>query len=420
MQSLPRLSTKFALISFLLVCLTYVVNAMDRSVFPVLLPAVAKEYSFPLATGGLLATLFTLGLGIAGIPGGFLFDRLSRRAVAALGIVIYSVCTILTCVSIGFYDMAAYRVVSGVGEALQNVAIFTIAGTYFLSNRTLALGVLNVAYGAGSFIGPRWGSALMIESGNWHVPMYVFGVVGLIGAAIVMLLVSRRFSEQTGVVALRDSVEESHIPARLLNCNTVLLALVSVGAGLANFGYVGLYPTFLRTALHFSAQDAAAAASMYGVGALMGIPVGYLADRINQKALHLFALVMLGTVAYAIFNLATSFAAQEWLAFGEGMAASAILYVNGYSLMQRSVRASMVGRASGLYICCYYTAAAVSGYCFASLKVVFDNWGTAALVLMSGQLVIAFILMSFFDTTRIANRPKAAAAPLAKGDAEAV
>lgn len=418
MQSLPRLSTKYALISLLLVCLTYVVNAMDRSVFPVLLPAVAKEYGFPLATGGLLATLFTLGLGIAGIPGGFLFDRMSRRAVAALGIVIYSVCTVLTCLSIGFYDMAAYRVVSGVGEAMQNVAIFTMAGAYFVRNRTLALGALNVAYGVGSFVGPRWGSALMVNSGNWHVPMYVFGAVGLIGAAIMMLLVSRRFSEQLGLTTKQAGLEESHVPERLLNRNTILLCVVSIGSGLANFGYVGLYPTFLRSELHFTPDQAAAAASMYGVGALMAIPMGFIADRINQKALHLAALVMLGAVAYSIFNVATSFAAQEWLAFGEGMAASAILYVNGYALMQRSVRASLVGRASGLYICCYYLAAAVSGYCFASLKLAFDNWGTAAIVQMSGQLVIAFVLMSFFDITRIANRPKAIPADVAEAKAE--
>jgi hypothetical protein len=70
MQSLPRLSTPIALISLFLICATYCVNAMDRIVFPVLLPAVAKDYSFSLTDGGLLATIFTLGLGVAGIPGG--------------------------------------------------------------------------------------------------------------------------------------------------------------------------------------------------------------------------------------------------------------------------------------------------------------------------------------------------------------
>jgi MFS family permease len=153
---LDRLPQAAAIAVFLLIAATYVVNAMDRIVFPVLLPAVAREYGFPLAAGGFLATIFTFGLGIAGLPGGFLFDRLSRKSIAVLGVVVYSVCTVLTCLSVGFYDMAAYRAVSGVGEALQNMAIFTMAGAYFFRDRTLAFGALNAAYGIGSFIGPRF------------------------------------------------------------------------------------------------------------------------------------------------------------------------------------------------------------------------------------------------------------------------
>ena len=123
-----RLSGAAAIGALLIVAATYVVNAMDRAVFPTLLADVDREYGFSLAAGGFLATVFTLGLGIAGLPGGFLFDRLSRRSVAVLGILVYSLCTALTCVSIGFYDMAAYRASSGIGEALQNAAIFTMAG----------------------------------------------------------------------------------------------------------------------------------------------------------------------------------------------------------------------------------------------------------------------------------------------------
>src|SRR5262245_8894013 len=133
-----------AIVALAIVALTYVVNAMDRMVFPTLLGHVRSEYGFSLAAGGLLATIFTLGLGIGGIPGGHLFDRFSRKVVAIAGIVIYSACTVLTCFAFGILDMAAYRVITGVGEAFQNVAIFTMVGTYFAHNRTLAFGVLNL------------------------------------------------------------------------------------------------------------------------------------------------------------------------------------------------------------------------------------------------------------------------------------
>jgi MFS family permease len=81
MKSLDRLSRPAAFSALLIVAATYVVNAMDRAVFPTLLPSVAMEYAFTLVAAGFLATIFTLGLGLAGVPAGLLFNRVSRRTV---------------------------------------------------------------------------------------------------------------------------------------------------------------------------------------------------------------------------------------------------------------------------------------------------------------------------------------------------
>ena len=140
-----RLTKAVALTSLVVVAGSYVVNAMDRQVFPVLLPDIRHEYSFTLAQGGLLATIFTLGIGLAGVPTGFLLDRLSRKAVMLIGIVIYSAFTLLTTVAVGFGDMFVYRALSGVGEAMQNAALFSAVGAYFFANRAMALGSLNFA-----------------------------------------------------------------------------------------------------------------------------------------------------------------------------------------------------------------------------------------------------------------------------------
>jgi MFS family permease len=403
MQSLPRLSTPIAMISLFLICATYCVNAMDRIVFPVLLPAVAKDYNFSLTDGGLLATIFTLGLGIAGIPGGYLFEKMSRKAVAILGITIYSICTILTAISIGFWDMAAYRAVSGIGEALQNIAIFTLVGAYFIKNRTLAMAVLNVAYGAGAFIAPRWGSFLMVTYDSWRAPLYVYGVVGLVGAGI-MFLISKRFTEQVGIVAGANATDELHIPNSLLNRNTILLSIASISAGLCNFAYLGLYPTYLGSELSFSKPEIAAAASMYGVGALLAIPFGLVADRFSQKYLQIAAVVITAASGYAIFNVATTLPAQEFLSFTMGMAVSGIIYVNGYSLMQRTVRANIAGRASGLFVCVFYLSAASSGYIFAELKNIY-GWGMGALLIETVQMGIAIIAMLFIDMSKTSSNP---------------
>jgi MFS family permease len=396
MESSDRLPRMAAIGVLTVIAAAYVMNAMDRLVFPTLLPSLAAEYGFTLLAAGLQATIFTFGFGIAGIPGGLLLDRMSRKAVAIIGVCVYSVCTVLTALSVGFYDMAVYRVMSGIGEALQNTAIFTMAGAYFAHDRTLAFGLLNTAYGVGSFIAPRWGAYMVAQTGSWRLPLYVYGGIGLIAAVAMFLLVPKRFSEYLAgeIGAVVD--DERHIPDRVVNRNTIVIALVAITGGIAGFGYLGLYPTFLRTELGFSVEEAGAAASMFGAGALMGLLCGYLADRINQKWLSIASLAALGFVGYALFNLVSTPFWQDAFSFLEGTVQSGFFYVNNYSLIQRSVRSNLTGRASGLFVTCIYLPAAFSGYIFAAL-VGWLGWHRAALVQMSLLLLIPILAMLFFD-----------------------
>ena len=65
------------------------------------------------------------------------------------------------------------------------------------------------------------------------------------------------------------------------NWNTAVLLFLSVMAGLATYGFLGMYPTFLREYLHYSPADAGKIVSFYGFGALMSVTavVGRPASR---------------------------------------------------------------------------------------------------------------------------------------------
>jgi len=74
----------------LILLASYVLMAADRYLFPVLAPDVRRAFHFSLADTGLLSTIFTLGLGIGGLPTGFLLSHFSRKTVMLLGISIFS------------------------------------------------------------------------------------------------------------------------------------------------------------------------------------------------------------------------------------------------------------------------------------------------------------------------------------------
>lgn len=398
---LPRVTKAVGLTSLVVVALSYVLNAMDRQVFPVVLPQINEDLGFTLAQGGLLATIFTLGIGLAGVPTGYLLDRLSRKAVMLIGIVIYSAFTVLTGFGVGFFDMFAYRALSGVGEAMQNAALFSAVGAYFFANRAMAIGTLNFAYGVGGFLGPMLGALIAESFGSWRVPFYIYGVLGFGFVAVIALFISRRFTEQVEpqgetTVALNSAA----VPQQFLNRNLLLLGGTAAVVGVAMYGFIGLYPSFLQKQLGFSLGEAGVIASMFGLGAMMGLPAGFLMDRLNVRYVLITAMAVGSVVGFLIFNGPTTAGWQYVLSFAEGAVASGFCFVGIYAGLQRSVRPELIGRASGFFVTSFYIPAAVAGYLFSSL-VGAVGWGGAGFWQLTVLPLVGVALMLFLKTDQL-------------------
>jgi MFS family permease len=395
---MKRTASIGAAVCALILTASYIVNAMDRSVFPQFVRTINSELHFTLAQGGLLSTIFALGIGLGGIPTGYLLDRWSRKSIAVVGIAIYSFFTIVTVMAVGFWDMLAYRALSGVGEAMQQTALFTIFGAYFFRRRTLALGVLNVAYGIGAFIGPNLGVHLEhAGGGSWKYPMVVFALIGFVFCVLITLLVARSFSEVNEPETPRRAlVATTELPQRLFNRNVTLVSLTNVVVGLATFGYVGLYPTFLQTMLHFTHQQAGFAASLYGIGAIAGVPAGWIGDRVGKRQRWVILGALLGTMItlYLMFEVATLPWQQDVLSCLQGIFGSGFLFVNIYAFTQRSARPEYAGRASGIASSAHYLPAAFAGLLFGELAHRF-GWATAATLQLVLLSIVGIIAMLF-------------------------
>jgi MFS family permease len=399
-KTYDRTTLSVAVVMLVLVAASYVINAMDRQVFSVVLPPIREDFSFSLAQGGFLSTIFTLGIGLAGVPSGYLLDRYPRKVVMLIGIAIYSVFTILTVLALGFLDMSLYRAITGIGESMQNAALFSAVGAYFYSRRAMALGTLNFAYGLGSFFGPLFGGIMLQSTGSWKLPFYVYGVLGLVFIGIIGFFVTRRFTEQEEPPSVTAASVDERMPEQLLNRNLIIGIITAAIVGTSMYGYLGLYPSFLQEELGFTPTQAGFALSMFGLGALMGIPAGYLGDRFPQRWVIIGALVGAIVTGYVLFNLITTPLQHNVLSFLEGMFASGFLFVNVYSLMQRSVKTTIIGRASGAFITSLYVPSALAGYLFAFLVGRFD-WGGAAIVQLVLIPLIGIVAMLFLDPSRI-------------------
>lgn len=365
--------------------LSYCVNAMDRTIFPLILSDVRKEFGFDLKDAGLMSTVFTFGMAVAGLPTGYLMSRMSRKAVMQIGILIYSAATLVTVWAWGFADMLVYRAVSGVGEAMQLTALLAIFSGYFQRHRAAAIGSVNVAYAAGAFLGPALGASLWTAYGSWRAPMAWFGVVGFAMMAFIALAVRPWLSE-----ASADPAARLHRTAggadTLRNPNTAVLAVLAVVFGFALYGFLGMYPTFLREQLHYAPQDIGRVMSFYGLGGLVSMGAGWLGDRHSPRLVLPLSFLFGAGISALLFDGPTAFWAQAAFSFALGMAFSGMIFVNliGYSV--KAVGGGLAGRASGIFVTCLYGSATVAGYLIGWLAGRMD-WVTAGNVQLVGLCV---------------------------------
>jgi MFS transporter, DHA1 family, inner membrane transport protein len=338
---------------------SYAVNAADRQLFSLLAHDVRREYGFSLADTGLLSTIFTLGLAVAGLPTGYLLSRFARKTVVMLGIGIFSAGTALTVLSFGFPDMLIYLAATGIGEAMQLTVMIAIAANYFVRDRAAAIGSMNVFFGLGAFSGPVVGGILLASYQSWRAPMIVFGMTGLLMIVIIALTVRPWFSETHRAADARTDLTGA---STLLNRNTFILTVLSVIGGLVLFGFTGMYPTFLREAMHYSPRAAGVVAGFYGVGALASIGGGWLGDRFSPRLVLSASFFFIAAVGYLCFHGMENFALQTAVTFLYGLVGSGTIYVNLAGYHVKAVQNPLSSRASGMFVTSFYASAAGAGY----------------------------------------------------------
>jgi DHA1 family inner membrane transport protein len=364
---------------------SYAINAMDRQLFPLLVPEVRQQYGFSLAGVGFLSTIFTLGMALAGLPTGYLLARFSRKTVLQAGIALFSAGTLLTVIARGFSDMLIYRAATGIGEAMQLTVLIAIAVNFFISSRSAALGAINFSFGLGAIVSPILGGALLGAYRSWQAPMVVFGLLGFLAIAAIAVSVDPWFTESATVTFEQ---EDRGGAATLVNRNTMLLTVMSLIGGLVMYGYLGMYPTFLREGLQYSPPAAGRVMSFYGLGALGSIAGGWLGDRFPPRLVLGSSFFCAAALGYLLFHGSGAFMPQAILSFLWGLIVSGVIYVNLAGYHAKALRSSLASRASGIFVTSIYGSAAFAGYLVGWIATR-AGWTTAGEIQISLLSVVA-------------------------------
>ena len=308
----PYPSPRIAWLVVALLLLVYASSFIDRQVMGLLVMPIRadlhiSDFQFSLLTG----LAFALFYALLGVPIARLVDHGDRRIILSLGVVTWSIFTLLCGRATSFAMLFLARTGVGVGEATLVPCTYSLLADYFPAQRRgVAMGI----FGSGVYLG--MGGALVLGGAVWrtlaHVGGFVIGPLGhfapwqlvfvLVGApgfilAALLLLVweprrQRREAGSERVLESRSgllSIWREGYPALLgHHLATGFLAM-------ALYGVASWAPEYLRRAF---AVDVSVGGYAVGVSVMVSgtcgvVIAGLLSDRLLRQGIAAARLMVL-------------------------------------------------------------------------------------------------------------------------------
>lgn len=273
---------------------TAVLSYTDRQVLSLLVDPIRRDLGISdMEVSLLLGTAFAVIYGVAGIPFGWLADRVSRRNLILGGVAVWGIGTLACGYAGSFAELFAARIIVGLGESVLSPAAISLISDYFPPQRRgFAVGsfLSGIAIGQGAAILIGGAALHLVAAGAlaatplaamapWRLVLVVIGAPALVWSLAILLIrepVRRRGPEianqgGTGVVGM------------LLGPVSSIFGVVALASLVDNA--VGAWaPTLLIRDFHLDAADVGLALGLrlmigFGGGVLAG---GWLSDRAGR------------------------------------------------------------------------------------------------------------------------------------------
>src|SRR3954449_11642298 len=181
-------------IALLLLCMVQFMVVLDIAIVNVALPSIQTDLGFSQENLQWVISAYSLVFGGFLLLGGRLADLLGRRRVFMVGLVIFTIGSLLCGLSWSEGSLIAARALQGLGAATISPAALSILTTMFREGRerNVALGVWGAASGSGGAAGVLLGGALTSAlSWSWIFFINVPAGIAVMALAPVMLRESK-------------------------------------------------------------------------------------------------------------------------------------------------------------------------------------------------------------------------------------
>ena len=172
---------------------------IDRIAISIAIIPMAEDNGWSPTVQGAVMSAFFLGYVTLQIPAGYLSDRFGGKWVLGLGVLFWSLFTLLTPASaaLGITVLLACRFLMGVAEAVTWPSIYSLYSRWVHPDRRAsAVGLMNSGISGGSVIAlicTPW----LISVWSWQGAFYLYGLLGILWFAVWAPLARSRPADKT-------------------------------------------------------------------------------------------------------------------------------------------------------------------------------------------------------------------------------
>ena len=371
--------------------LGYMMYSVDRMTVSSAIGLIAGEFGLGKAESGILLSSFFFGFIVFLFISGIIADKLSGKPVLILGLMMFSLATLLTGVAGSMTSLIFYRVMTGVGEGIfWPAASLEVANVTSEKQRTTVMSLYWMGYPIGGFLG-TWMGAMLGPIFGWRVVFYVAGAMGMLVALLYLVLVKN--DRKPAELIARQAAEK--VPLRTLFRHApVLLMAAFYFVLLAGWWIVLLWaPSYLMQVKNLSIGTAGTIASLLGItGALGGFVLGRYCDKgdFNRRRTILMTITFISGLVMAAmaFNLSVPLVIVLVLLLGFlGYPITPIVLSLTAELVPPSLRGSAIGFVMNMGMAAGGISPIVAGY-YAQHYTLQPVWLVAACVIICSSVVL--------------------------------
>ena len=166
-------------------CMSLLIVGLDNTIVNVALPSIKRELGASVSNLQWTIDAYTLVLASFLMLSGSMADRLGRRRIFQLGLILFSAGSLLCSISPGVQWLIAFRGMQAIGGSMLNpVAMSIITNTFTVpKERAQAIGVWGGVVGISQALGPIVGG-LLVDTIGWRSIFWINVPIGI--AAIVL------------------------------------------------------------------------------------------------------------------------------------------------------------------------------------------------------------------------------------------